>query len=182
MNRLIFTIIIYLIIVNLSKGYIRYYPSIPVYPNNYNELKLVKNLITNRTKSDISYFYLTNKSILAAFKAYVNESEEYLGKILRSQNNIIFFFKYTINRRRPWQLAGGVKPIDISTAKTPAFPAGHAYQAYLLAKYLSKKYPQKRELFMKIALRCDDCRVKAGLHYPSDGIFARQLVDYFNNF
>ena len=63
---------------------------------------------------------------------------------------------------------------------TPAYPAGHSYQAYLLSKYLSKKYPNKRELFRKIALRCDDCRVKAGLHYPSDGEFSRYIVDIIN--
>ena len=26
-------------------------------------------------------------------------------------------------------------------------------------------------------MKCDDCRVKAGLHYPSDGEFSRKIVD-----
>jgi len=73
-----------------------------------------------------------------------------------------------------------IKPINVETVQTPAYPAGHAYQAYLVAKKLSLKYPRKKRLFYNIALRCDICRVKAGLHYPSDGIFSRKLVDLFN--
>ena len=97
-----------------------------------------------------------------------------------SQNNIIYLFKYIINRRRPWQITKEIKPINIDTAKTPAYPAGHAYQAYLLYKILSKKYPNLEKKFKEIAYKCDDCRIKAGLHYPSDGVFSRKLVDLFN--
>ena len=60
---------------------------------------------------------------------------------------------------------------------TPAYPAGHSYQAYLLSKHLSKKYPEKSSLFKNLSMKCDDCRVKAGLHYPSDGDFSRKIVD-----
>ena len=67
--------------------------------------------------------------------------------------------------------------MDTSTAQTPAYPAGHAMQAQLLANKLTKRYPEKKELFQKIALQCDICRVKAGLHYYSDGEFARALAD-----
>ena len=66
------------------------------------------------------------------------------------------------------------------TSQTPAFPAGHAYQALLLASQQSKKYPAKKELFDSIAARCDDCRVKAGIHYKSDGEFSRTLFQLFN--
>ena len=34
--------------------------------------------------------------------------------------------------------------------------------------------------FKEIAYKCDDCRIKAGLHYLSDGVFSRKLVDIFN--
>ena len=108
------------------------------------------------------------------------ESLEELNSYYIKQNYIILFFKYLINRQRCWNLNKLIKPINIDTAKTPSYPAGHAYQAYLLSKILSKKYPEKRELFEKIAYKCDECRVLAGLHYPSDGVFSRKLVDYFN--
>ena len=44
-------------------------------------------------------------------------------------------------------------------------------------QYLRKKYPNKDAKLKEIALRCDDCRVKAGLHYPSDGEFSRKIAD-----
>ena len=42
-------------------------------------------------------------------------------------------------------------------------------------------YPEKKQLFLDIAKECDLTRVKAGLHYPSDGKFSKQFVDFFFN-
>ena len=44
-----------------------------------------------------------------------------------------------------------------------------------------KKYPEKKQLFDKIAEECNLTRIKAGIHYPSDGEFSKRLVDIFNN-
>ena len=114
-------------------------------------------------------------------KPHVNESLEELHAIEKGQDYTIFFFKYIINRARPQQVDKSIQPINTDTAKTPAYPAGHAYQAYHLAKKLSERYPEKKNLFEKIAQECDITRIKAGLHYPSDGKFAKQLVKFFNN-
>ena len=179
---ILIALIILLLILNIThKRYISYCPTIPLYPDNKNESVLVKNTINLRTKEDVNFFYLTNKSVIHAFKPYVSESESYLKKKSTEQNYIILFFKYLINRARPEQVDYSIKPIDTSTAQTPAFPAGHAYQAYYLEKHLSKKYPEKSNLFKKIAKECDLTRVKAGLHYPSDGNFSKHLVEFFNN-
>ena len=151
-----------------------------MYPNNKKEIQKLKKIIDNRNKSDIDFFYLTNESVSYAFKPYVFESINQLDAISTSQNFVILLLKYIINRARPEQIDKNIIPLNKNTAMTPAYPAGHSYQAYLLSKYLSKKYPNKRELFRKIALRCDDCRVKAGLHYPSDGEFSRYIVDIIN--
>ena len=64
--------------------------------------------------------------------------------------------------------------------QTPGYPAGHALQAQVLANYLSKKYPEKKELFNKLSIECDTTRVKAGLHYFSDGEFSRKIVKLLN--
>ena len=109
------------------------------------------------------------------------ESEKELEKIATSQNFIILFFKYLINRRRPYQIDENINPLNTETSQTPSYPAGHAYQAAVVASHLSKKYPNKKHLFNKIALECDKCRVKAGLHYISDGEFSRTLFKFFNN-
>ena len=178
---ILIALIILLLILNFThKRYISYLPTLPVYPNNKNDSVLVKNSIESRTQRDVNFFFLTNESVIHAFKPYVSESETYLRKKSIQQNYIILFFKYLINRARPEQVDSSIKPIDTSTAKTPAFPAGHAYQAYYLEKHLSKKYPEKSDLFKKIARECDLTRVKAGLHYPSDGEFSKHLVNLFS--
>ena len=47
-------------------------------------------------------------------------------------------------------IAKNIQPLNISTAETPSYPAGHAYQALLVSSYLSKKYPEKKKLFPQV--------------------------------
>ena len=179
-NKLIFIfIIIYLIILHFNIGYIKFYPSLPLYKSSKQEVKIVESKRNNITANEIKMFWLTNKSVSHAFVPFVNENLRELNKISVKHNFIILFFKYLINRIRPWQINSNLNPINISTAQTPSFPAGHAYQAYLLEKYLSKKYPNNKNIYKNIAKKCDSCRVAAGLHYPSDGKFSKLLVDIF---
>ena len=180
-KKIIFILVIYIIYVNFFKGYISYLPTIPIYPNNENDLEQMKSIMKTRTQDDVDYFFKTNDSVVPAFLPYVNEDRNKLMEIVLSQNYIIHFFKYTINRRRPYQIDTELKPLSTKTSQTPAYPAGHAYQALLLASHLSKKYPEKKELFDSIAAKCDECRVKAGIHYKSDGEFSKKLFQFFNN-
>ena len=173
-------ILLYIIYITLFKGYNIYYPTFPVYPDNHEELKVVRQEIATRTPGDVDFFFLTNDSVAGAFLPHVDESLEELDNIVVSHNFIVNFFKYLINRRRPYQIDETIKPLSTKTSQTPAYPAGHAYQALLLAKHLSKKYPEKEKLFYELAERCDYCRVKAGLHYPSDGQFSKRLFELFN--
>ena len=180
-NFCIFIFIIIVIFVSLKlyigKTYYSYYPGIPLYPNNKSEVEKVRNYIRNRSQNDIEFFYKTNKSVVTAFLPHVDESKEELSKIIFSIDNLILFLKYLFNRARPNEIDSSIKPINTDTAQTPAFPAGHAFQAYYLSNYLSKKYPDKKKIFKKIAKECDLTRVKAGLHYPSDGEFAEYFVN-----
>ena len=179
-NKLIFIILIYILYINLLPGYYTLLPTLPVYPNNYEDLKIMKQEISQQTQSDIKFFFLTNKTVVNAFMPYVSESRNKLLNISTSHNNMILMIKYLINRRRPYQIDKNIQPLNISTAETPSYPAGHAYQALLVSSYLSKKYPEKKKLFDKIAIQCDNCRVKAGLHYKSDGEFSRKLFYLLN--
>ena len=181
-KQFILFLIVYLVYINYYKGYLVFIPTLPVYPSNEDDLLLLKREISERTQQDVDLFYKTNESVAFAFKPYVDESDEELETIVTSQNLIIYFFKYLINRRRPYQIDENIKPLNTDTSQTPAYPAGHAYQAILLASHLSKKYPEKKELFDKIALDCDMCRVRAGIHYVSDGEFSRQLFRLFNGY
>lgn len=177
-------LIVYVFFVYTNQSsYISYYPALTFFhESNEKELNECHQRMSHRSPRDVDFFHLTNTSIADAFLPHVNEQKEELEQMMWRQNHIILFFKYLINRKRPWQFAQDKRttPLDTSTAQTPAFPAGHAYQAYLLSKMLSKRYPHKKKLFMDLALRCDTCRVLAGIHFPSDGVFARQLVDYIN--
>ena len=176
-----FIIILILVTVIITgyfrKRYISYLPTIPVYPNSYTEVKKVEEEVSTITPSDIEFYKSTDPSIKTAFLPYVNETNEELTDIIIRVTPIIKFFKYTINRPRPKQINPQLNVLKSTTAHTPAYPAGHALQAYYLSKVLSKRYPDKKEQFDNIAKRCDLVRVKAGLHYPSDGKFSKAIVD-----
>ena len=55
----------------------------------------------------------------------------------------------------------------------------YVFQAYYLAKVLSKKYRNKEKELWKIAEDCNKARIYAGLHYESDGEFSRRLVEKY---
>lgn len=175
--------ILYLLAIVISeKRYIFFLPTIPVYPNNYCDTKKVSNMINERTMDDISFFELTDPSISHAFANIVPSYSIYeLDSMITELHvkSIIIFFKYSINRARPKQIDESLDVLESTTAHTPAFPAGHAFQAYYLAKILGRKMPDKQFILDETAKMCDICRIKAGLHYPSDGIFSKNLVDYF---
>lgn len=177
-NLLLIIIFLILLKIFIGKTYYSFYPGIPLYPNNKNEINDVKKYINSRNKNDIDFFYKTNNSIIPVFLKEVEE-ETYndLNNKIINLIPIIIFLKYLFNRARPEQIDNSIKPLNKNTAQTPAFPAGHAFQAYYLSKYLSKKYPSKKKIFENIAKECDLTRVKAGLHYPSDGEFSKKLVN-----
>ena len=176
-NFIFFIVLYYLI---LPGGYVSWYRSIPVYPNNITEIKFVKYYVKNRTEEDERFFSLTNKNVAYVYKAIVNEDIENLLKISVSLNPFCLFLKYLFNRARPKQIDQSLDVLnDYGSADTPAFPAGHAIGAYYLSKILIKKYPEKKAILEDFAFKCDLTSVKAGLHYPSDGLFAKYLVDKF---
>mgnify|MGYP003636639229 FL=1 len=173
-----FLIILYILFVLNQKSYIGWYPNISfVHPNSYKESREV---IPYMSK-DQSLFYKTDTSVAYAFISILpTESFEDISKVVISQNYIIIFFKYLINRPRPAQVNPQIEPLPSRSASTPAFPSGHSYQAFLVAKHYSKKYPYIREQLYRIAEQCGEARIRAGLHYPSDHNASKKLVDIFN--
>ena len=161
------------------KKYKYYLPTIPIYPDNEKEILIVQNYVNNRSFNHISLFQKTDLSIVFAFVDHVNESLLDLHSIITSTHILflILFLKYIINRARPKQIDPELKSLKSITADTPAYPSGHAFQAYYLSKYLSDIYPHKKELFESIAEDCAMARVYAGLHFPSDNQFSKQIVN-----
>ena len=181
MNKyIIFLSILLILIFLIESSGLRYKYYLPtfsfLYPNSYEEVKKVIKETNERTDDDINFFYLTDNSVIPAFQSFTKDiSSTKLKRIILSQNKKIFQLKNFINRPRPHQISNEVKLLKSNTAHTPAFPAGHAAQAYILANYLQKIYPDKKKILEKIADKCNDCRIKAGLHYPSDGMYSKLI-------
>ena len=49
-------LVIYLVSLYFFKGYLDFYPSIPVYPNNDVDLKIMKKYMKKRTQQDVEFF------------------------------------------------------------------------------------------------------------------------------
>jgi hypothetical protein len=194
---LIFIMLYIIILLLLNERYYWWYPSINTYllcfgkpyPNNYYEINIIlKDYIFNRNESDINFFNLTDNDIPIAFESIITSNEmkkKDMYKIIMSPKiiDMLMMYKYIYNRARPSQIAPDIINIkngillNSKTANTPSYPSGHAFQAYYLGKILSKKFPEKKDIIMKIAKRIGDIRIIAGLHYPSDRDFAYWLVD-----
>ena len=175
-----YIILIYIILILVQdKKYISWYPTIPIYPDSNKEALLVKQYISSNNLYYKDIFQITDRSISELFINYVEEDINELDYII-TQPKVIFVIKslkYLINRPRPKQIVPELEILHSNTADTPAYPSGHAFQAYYLSTILGRRYPQKKELFEKLAEECALSRVYAGLHYPSDNIFSKQLVD-----
>ena len=133
-------IIIYILILLIQgKRYIWFLPTIPFYPNNEKEIQKVIAKVNFRTFSNIEFFKLTDPSVAYAFEPIVEESVNDLHNIFLSirVSSTINLLKYFYNRARPHQIDPSIKPLTSTTASTPSYPAGHAFQAYYLAKQLT---------------------------------------------
>ncbi len=178
---IVYLVIIYALLVHITGPRYRAWLPTPyfLYPNNENEIHLVIAATKQRTKDDIDLFQLTDSSILPVFhNVFPSIHKNTLHDILVSENHKILAIKNIVNRATPYQISNKVDVMHSTTAHTPAFPAGHAAQAYILAKYLIKIYPEQKHAIERLADKCHDCRVKAGLHYPSDGRFSKLLFFY----
>lgn len=176
---LIMLIIIFILYLYSKPRYISWLPTMYFIYNNKEADETYK-YRRRMTREEYKFFRFTDMTIAHAFKPHVNESIEELYYMIDEIDLEMSFFKLLINRPRPYQINKKIDYLESQTNKTPSMPAGHAYAAYYLEKKLSKKYPEKKEIFKKLAKKCDMVRVKAGIHYKSDGELSKKLVDYFH--
>jgi len=160
-----------------------YYPATKGRNNTYpDSVKESKEVLKKMKNPDKDYFYLTDESPRYAFHQYLDSKgldydKKELEKIVQDSIHVIDSLKKYHNRPRPAQVNPLINTFDSKTAKTPAYPAGHALQSYLIAKHLSKKYPFRTYQFYSIADRIANARVSYGLHYPSDNRYAKELAE-----
>ena len=183
---IIFIIFLYFVLLSIQPlRYYIWYPTITAYPNNSKEIQImVRDYISKRTQEDIEFFRLTDPSPLEAFRRKIPDEqflrlkEKIRSPLVRSK---IMYYKKLYNRARPVQVAPELLDALFSTsAYTPAFPSGHAFQGYYAAKILSKWEPDRKKEWDEIAERVANIRIIGGIHYPSDIEFSKRLVE--NNF
>lgn len=177
MNYKHYVFLILIVYLYSHPRYIDFLPTLPFYNNN--EANIVLHKWKRISSKDVDFFKLTDQTISPAFTDHVNESYVELEKIITSSKVSlpILFLKYIINRPRPYQINSNIIPLYSSTGNTPSLPAGHAYQAYYLAHILSQRYPDKKHIFDEIAEHCNQVRVNGGIHYPSDGMLSKHIVN-----
>lgn len=92
--------------------------------------------------------------------------------------------KYAVLRQRPYLLPNAIvrNVPGFSTPVDPSFPSAHSATAFMIAIFLSARYPKMGPLFIIMAFLIALSRVYLGFHYPSDvlvgaflGIFAASL-------
>tara|TARA_Y100001973_G_scaffold104892_1_gene176127 strand:- start:3455 stop:6178 length:2724 start_codon:yes stop_codon:yes gene_type:complete len=97
-------------------------------------------------------------------------------------NKIAFDLKYIFLRPRPWSLAEhhgvNLNVMVPPSADTPSYPSGHAMMGYGLQAFYTEKYPEYSELWEKLGHTIQHSRLQAGLHFPSDNMYSKQIVEF----
>ncbi len=95
-------------------------------------------------------------------------------------NPLLFKLKLRFDRVRPSILDPRLKPV-MKVPGHPAYPSGHASQAFFIAYLLAELDPPNREVYLADAIGIAKRREIAGFHYPSDtaagALLARQVLD-----
>ena len=135
----------------------------------------VKRLITHVDKKSIDVLEMYVNELGIEFK------REYLQKISNKLRGLILCLKKHYNRPRPYQVAYYTNqplfPFASETAHTPAYPSGHALQGYFLCKVIAFHNPQKEKELMEVAETIAKTREVLGVHYKSDNLFSKYIVD-----
>jgi hypothetical protein len=156
------------------------FPNIPFPPNDsieaQEELKYLMKLQRDKNR-DLEFAYKVDKDVAAPFKEYAEANglevqDGYLDALVQEAVPLLLSLKFQYGRPRPKQLAFmyglDLKPYDTRTADTPSYPSGHAFQAFLLAYVLGRKYLAHANRLERIAMKVGQSRMDLGVHFPSD--------------
>lgn len=195
----VLAIVYIIILLAQQKRYYWWYPSFNItipgfgkaFPDSRAESQIVvTEYIMKRMPSDVAFFRMTDMNPAAAFTSVIKPEEMSvieMDQIMRN-SRVIFIamsLKNFYNRARPAQITPEIinekngTLLHSDSANTPAYPSGHAIQAYYLGKILARKFPAKTQAIMDIATKCANIRIMAGLHYPSDRDFGWWVVDHY---
>ena len=178
---------------SVFKKYFEYFINEP-YPDvsqTMVEISDLQKLIKSKTESDnwkevkklITHVDSNSTDVI---EMYVNDigieyKKDYLQKISNKLRPFIICLKKHYNRPRPYQVAyytnQPLYPFTSETAHSPAYPSGHALQSYFLCKVIAFHNPEKEKEVMEIAETISKTREVLGVHYKSDNLFSKYIVD-----
>ena len=141
---------------------------------------------STETKEEIEY--LESIPVNKKFVNTADEFEGYFGEFLKEKGldypkdelddliketqTIILKLKYHYNRPRPYQIANeknmDLNAENLSSAKTPSYPSGHATQGAFVSRYLADLYPKFEKELLNMGEDIAFSRNMAKVHYPSD--------------
>jgi len=111
----------------------------------------------------------------------VDFKKAYFEKVMNKISGFILILKKHYNRPRPYQVAfyteQNFNPLYSSSAISPAYPSGHTIQAYFICRIIAFHNPEKKDEIMNLAKMIADSREILGVHYESDNLFSRYIVD-----
>ena len=166
----------------IGPGYIPFLPHAPaLYPDSSEESLEVIEAAKKRDMAETRMFQLTDASVSAAFVEVLPVPRSEIDAIANSVSPLILALKIVANRPRPAQASKEVAELALPSvsAHTPSFPSGHSAQAYTVASYYKKLYPELGSQLKDTAEKIGQARIYAGLHYPSDHEFSKKLVALF---
>lgn len=184
--RWIFSLAFLVAFSRLLPGYHVFYPSLAALFVDPTEAQKVKRAVASRTPRDVAFFDSTDNDISDVFHDLLGPFGISRTEIkLVSTNPLLLLLihaaKALLNRARPYQMDDQLSRLRRPlTSQTPSMPAGHAMQAYYTAGVYARRFPHLRDRLFTLAATIDETRVKAGIHYPSDGAASRSILALFN--
>jgi acid phosphatase (class A) len=110
-------------------------------------------------------------------------------EVMRAGNTIgravVIYYKDQFQRERPSRLSAEIDPV-IDVPGHPAYPSGHATQAYLIAHLLQWVHPDGNDPTWQteafgVAKNVAEYREVAGVHYESDSAAGKTLAQNIFN-
>lgn len=150
------------------------------------DLQEVLRKMENASDVDIAFAKAAEDSLVKTFVDFIIDkghtaTETECNAIVEQTDPLLFFLKNAINRPRPYQLAHTLDlplyPLIHTNANSAAYPSGHAYDSYNIARYFAQKYPDIAEDCMDFAEKIAETRIYTGIHYPSDNRVSKKISD-----
>lgn len=163
-------------------------PPVNTSPLTYQELEILEVLQRQRTKQQVALLksqILLKDFIFGGYKMSelmtangLPLTRKLFRMVINDLGVVVFSLKHRFDRVRPHFLNNTLNPA-IDVPNHPAYPSGHASQAYTLAYLLREIKPEEGKAYLFDACQIAYGREIAGVHYRSDSVAGHQLAKQF---